>query len=98
MHLRKLSYVAAAAAFVLAVAGCGGGSDSPGGGSAAPAAGGELLIWTGGGPGGEATKDLAAQFGQENGVKVTVQIIPKDMQTQFVTASQAVPKPCSNAR
>ncbi|GIF69130.1 sugar ABC transporter substrate-binding protein [Asanoa ishikariensis] len=48
-----------------------------------------LLIWTGGGPGGEATQALGAIFARENGVDVNVQIIPEDLQTQFVTASQA---------
>ena len=46
--------------------------------SAAPSAtGGDLLIWTGGGAGGEATQELAAQFGKENGVTVEVQASPR---------------------
>ena len=51
--------------------------------------GGDLLLWTGGGPTGEGTKKLAKAFGDENGVNVTVQIVPKDLQSQFVTAAQA---------
>jgi arabinogalactan oligomer/maltooligosaccharide transport system substrate-binding protein len=36
-----------------------------------------------------ALKPFAAKFGQENGVTVTVQAISKDLQTNFVTASQS---------
>ncbi len=91
MHGRKILAAVFTAALLLTSA-CGGGNDSPSGStgqSAAPNASGDLLIWTGGGAGGEATKELAAKFGEENGVNVTVQIVPKDLQTQFVTASQA---------
>jgi len=92
--LRTLRAGAALAAVALVAAGCGGGGDSGGGGggTAAPGgggSGGDLLIWVGPGPGGEETKKLAAAFGQENGVNATVQVVPKDLQTQFVTASQA---------
>ena len=91
-NLRKLRVAAVFAALTL-VAGACGGDDTPsgGGGSAAPSAGagGDLLLWTGPGPTGEETKKLAKAFGEENGVNVTVQVVPKDLQTQFVTASQA---------
>ena len=61
---RKLRTAAALAAATLLLAGCGG--DAGGaqtGGTGADASGTDLLIWTGGGPGGEATKQLAATFG-----------------------------------
>ena len=89
-NLRKLRTGALAAAVTL-VAACGaGGAASGGGGAPAGEEGGpDLVLWTGGGPGGEATEKLAAAFARENGVNVTVQIVPKDLQTQFVTASQA---------
>jgi len=93
-NLRKLRAAAVFAALTLVAGACGSGdTQSAGGGSgtAAPAAGsgGDLLLWTGGGPTGEETKKLAKAFGEENGVNVTVQIVPKDLQSQFVTASQA---------
>ena len=53
------------------------------------AAGGDAAALDGRGPTGEETKKLAKAFGEENGVNVTVQVVPKDLQTQFVTASQA---------
>lgn len=86
--------VGALAALTLLAAACGGGDDNnaSGGSSAGPSAaggGGTLTIWadetrTG------ALKPLTTQFGQENGVTVTLQTIPGDkLQSQFVTASQA---------
>lgn len=88
--LRKPRMAAGLAALTLLAAGCGGSANGAAtGGTGADASGTDLLIWTGGGPGGEATKKLAATFGKENGVNVSVQIVPKDLQTQFVTASQA---------
>ena len=88
MHwtLRKLRTVAALAAASLLLTGCGGGAAA---GGAEQGTGPDLLIWTGGGAGGEATKALGAQFAKEYGVSVTVQIVPTELQTQFVTASQA---------
>jgi arabinogalactan oligomer/maltooligosaccharide transport system substrate-binding protein len=85
----------------LAIAACGSSKSSTttttsaagtsGGTSAAAAAGSDLTIWIG--PGSTAFADtinkLTAQFGQEQGIKVTVQTIAKELQTQFVTASQA---------
>ena len=79
----------------LVLSACGGGSsddtDSDGGGGETPAAsGGELLIWVGDGPGGEATTEIGEAFGKENGVDVTVELLPGDeLQANFVTASQA---------
>ncbi|HEV7711623.1 MAG TPA: extracellular solute-binding protein [Asanoa sp.] len=81
MHRRRLSALTAVA--VLLLAGCA--SDAGADAGARPS----LLIWTGGGAGGEATQALGARFAEENGVDVKVQIIPEDLQTQFVTASQA---------
>jgi arabinogalactan oligomer / maltooligosaccharide transport system substrate-binding protein len=81
------------AALALIVAACGGGGDEGGTTGAttggATASGGNLVIWTGGGPSGEETKKLGEAFGQQNGVNVTVQLVPDELQTQFVTASQA---------
>jgi arabinogalactan oligomer/maltooligosaccharide transport system substrate-binding protein len=92
-RLRSLRLAAVAAVVTLTVAACGGssGGGTTGGGAttAGGGSGGDLLIWTGGGPIGEETKKLGAAFGKENGVNVTVQIVAKDLQTQFVTASQA---------
>lgn len=79
----------------LALSACGGGSsddsDSGGGGGETPAAsGGELLIWVGDGPGGEATTEIGKAFGEENGVDVTVEVLPgAELQANFVTAAQA---------
>ena len=87
---RKLRTAAVLAAAGLLLGGCGGDAGGAAtGGTGGKASGTDLLIWTGGGPGGEATKKLAATFGKANGVNVTVQIVPKDLQTQFVTAAQA---------
>jgi arabinogalactan oligomer/maltooligosaccharide transport system substrate-binding protein len=88
-HRRLPAAAVLAAVALVAATGCGGGNGGAGGGGADQAGGPDLLIWTGGGPGGEATKTLAAAFGKANGVNVSVQIVPKDLQTQFVTASQA---------
>ena len=93
--LRTYKIGAGLAALALVVAGCGGdggddggGGDGEGGGDAA--AGGDLVIWVGTGPGGDATKAIGEAFGKENGVDVTVEVVPGDkLQAQFVTASQA---------
>jgi arabinogalactan oligomer / maltooligosaccharide transport system substrate-binding protein len=91
--LRTLRAAAALAAVALIVSACGGGGDEGGttGGTTggATTSGGELVIWVGGGPTGTEVKKLGEAFGQQNGVKVTVQIVPEELQTQFVTASQA---------
>jgi arabinogalactan oligomer/maltooligosaccharide transport system substrate-binding protein len=79
-------------ALALVIAGCGGdsGGDEGGGGRDAAAGGSDLLIWTGTGPGGDATKKIGAAFGKENGVNVRVEIVPgENLQSQFVTAAQA---------
>ena len=92
--LRTYKIAVGLAALALVVAGCGGDSGDDGGdggdGGNAAAGGEDLLIWTGTGPGGEATKEIGAAFGEENGVDVKVEIVPGDnLQSQFVTAAQA---------
>ena len=89
---RKLRIVRAAvllAVVALVLSACGGGGGQTSGGGAQTGSGAQLLIWTGGGPGGEATKKLGEAWGKENGVNVAVQLVPENLQTQFVTASQA---------
>ena len=50
----------------------------------------ESLIWVGDGPGGEATTAIGKAFGEENGVDVTVEVLPgSELQANFVTAAQA---------
>lgn len=58
------------------------------GGGAAGGSAGTLTIWADDlyGP---AMKEIGATFGEENGVTVNVETISKDLQAQFVTASQA---------
>jgi arabinogalactan oligomer/maltooligosaccharide transport system substrate-binding protein len=85
--LRILRGAAMLAAVALIVAACGGGGT--GGTSDQTASGANLLVWVGGGASGEETKKLGAAWGEKNGVNVTVQIVPQNLQTQFVTASQA---------
>lgn len=80
-----------ALALLTACGGGGGGDDSGDSTEAAGGGGGagELLIWAGSGTGGEAIKKVAAGFGEENDVDVTVEIVPGDqLQGNFVTASQ----------
>jgi len=84
LEVRKVRAIALVATLTMVLAACGGG----GGGSAGAEA--RLLIWVGSGASGEETKKLGAAFGQEHGANVTVQVIPgEELQTQFVTASQA---------
>jgi len=72
----------------------GGGATSAGSGGAAASggaaggSGGALTIWADDlyGP---AMKTIGAKFGQDNGVTVNVETVSKDLQAQFVTASQA---------
>jgi arabinogalactan oligomer/maltooligosaccharide transport system substrate-binding protein len=66
--------------------GGGGGGDGGGGGGGDAA---DLLVWTGTGPQGEAIQQVAAGFGEENGVNVVVELLPGDqLQANFITASQ----------
>jgi arabinogalactan oligomer/maltooligosaccharide transport system substrate-binding protein len=64
------------------------GSAAATGGGAAGGAAGTLTIWADDlyGP---AMKTIGAKFGEENGVTVNVETVSKDLQAQFVTASQA---------
>ncbi|MFY1626578.1 sugar ABC transporter substrate-binding protein [Micromonospora sp. WMMD723] len=73
----------------LAASGCGGGNskDEPAAKATSPAASGKLVIWADD-KRTAALKPFAEKFGQENGVTVEVQAVSKDLQTNFVTASQ----------
>ncbi|KWV31703.1 sugar ABC transporter substrate-binding protein [Micromonospora rifamycinica] len=74
----------------LAASGCGGGdsNDEPAAkATSSPAASGKLVIWADD-KRTAALKPFAEKFGQENGVTVEVQAVSKDLQTNFVTASQ----------
>jgi arabinogalactan oligomer / maltooligosaccharide transport system substrate-binding protein len=67
------------------LAGCGSGGGASGSGSEG---GVSLTIWADD-KYSRAIKDSAAKWGAENDVKVNVQAVSKDLQTVFVTASQA---------
>ncbi|MEV6370026.1 maltose ABC transporter substrate-binding protein [Micromonospora musae] len=86
MRIRTAGVIAV---FTLAVAasGCGGGSDEPATDESPKAAGGKLVIWADD-KRTAALKPFAETFGRENGVTVEVQAVSKDLQTNFVTASQ----------
>ncbi|GHJ10255.1 sugar ABC transporter substrate-binding protein [Micromonospora humidisoli] len=73
----------------LAASGCGGDNskDEPAAKATSPAASGKLVIWADD-KRTAALKPFADKFGQENGVTVEVQAVSKDLQTNFVTASQ----------
>ena len=64
---RKLRIVRAAvllAVVALVLSACGGGGGQTSGGGDQTGSGAHLLIWTGGGPGGEATKKLGEAWGK----------------------------------
>ncbi|MBW4704782.1 MULTISPECIES: maltose ABC transporter substrate-binding protein [unclassified Micromonospora] len=73
----------------LAASGCGGdnSNDEPATKATSQAAGGKLVIWADD-KRTAALKPFAEKFGQDNGVTVEVQAVSKDLQTNFVTASQ----------
>ncbi|MEU1604850.1 sugar ABC transporter substrate-binding protein [Micromonospora matsumotoense] len=73
----------------LAASGCGGdnSNDEPATKATSQTAGGKLVIWADD-KRTAALKPFAEKFGQENGVTVEVQAVSKDLQTNFVTASQ----------
>ncbi|MFI9642018.1 extracellular solute-binding protein [Micromonospora sp. NPDC051925] len=73
----------------LAASGCGGdnSNDEPATKATPQAASGKLVIWADD-KRTAALKPFAEKFGQENGVTVEVQAVSKDLQTNFVTASQ----------
>src|SRR6266487_1211196 len=86
MRIRTTGAVVAAA-LMLAAAGCG--SGDPAKKSDTPAkASGKLVIWADD-KRAAALKPFAEQFGKDNGVTVEVQAVSKDLQTNFVTASQS---------
>jgi len=86
MQLRKLCAATLLVTVPLAVAACGGGGGS--GATPKPAEGSALTIWVDDRRG-PAMKEAATRFGQENGVTVNVELVSKDLQANFVTASQA---------
>ncbi|WP_229399849.1 sugar ABC transporter substrate-binding protein [Micromonospora okii] len=89
MRIRTAGVVAVLG-LALAASGCGGGDDdssTPAAKESAGAAGGKLVIWADD-KRTAALKPFAEKFGQDNGVTVEVQAVSKDLQTNFVTASQ----------
>ncbi|MEU4640122.1 maltose ABC transporter substrate-binding protein [Micromonospora sp. NPDC023814] len=88
MRIRTAGVVAVLG-LALAASGCGSdSSDEPAAKeSIKAAAGGKLVIWADD-KRTAALKPFAEKFGQENGVTVEVQAVSKDLQTNFVTASQ----------
>jgi arabinogalactan oligomer/maltooligosaccharide transport system substrate-binding protein len=85
MRIRTTGVVAVLG-LALAAAGCGDDEPAPGESpTAAPE--GKLVIWADD-KRTAALQPFAERFGQENGVTVEVQAISKDLQTNFVTASQ----------
>ncbi|MER7330338.1 MULTISPECIES: maltose ABC transporter substrate-binding protein [unclassified Micromonospora] len=88
MRIRTAGVVAVLG-LALAASGCGSDSgDEPAANeSTKAAAGGKLVIWADD-KRTAALKPFAEKFGQENGVTVEVQAVSKDLQTNFVTASQ----------
>ncbi|MGC4893310.1 sugar ABC transporter substrate-binding protein [Micromonospora sp. DT31] len=87
MRIRTAGVVAVLG-LALAASGCGdSGSDEPAAGESAKATGGKLVIWADD-KRTAALKPFAEEFGKENGVTVEVQAVSKDLQTNFVTASQ----------
>ena len=88
MRIRTAGVVAVLG-LALAASGCGdsGSDDKPAAGESAKATGGKLVIWADD-KRTAALKPFAEEFGKENGVTVEVQAVSKDLQTNFVTASQ----------
>lgn len=88
MRIRTAGVVAVFG-LALAAAGCGSDSNStePAASQSPKAAGGKLVIWADD-KRTAALQPFAEKFGQENGVTVEVQAVSKDLQTNFVTASQ----------
>jgi arabinogalactan oligomer/maltooligosaccharide transport system substrate-binding protein len=86
MRIRTAGVVAAAALMMAAGAGCT--QQKSDGSKAAGKSGGSLVIWADD-KRAAALKPFADRFGAENGVKVQVQAVSKELQTNFVTASQS---------
>jgi arabinogalactan oligomer/maltooligosaccharide transport system substrate-binding protein len=88
MRIRTAGVVAVVG-LALAAAGCGSGSDKPSSTTTTKkAAGGSLVIWADD-KRTAALKPFAETYGKELGVTITVQAVSKDLQTNFVTASQS---------
>lgn len=87
MRIRTAGVIVATV-LALAAAGCGSGKSDSKASSAPKANGGTLVIWADD-QRAAALKPFADKFGQENGVTVKVQAVSKDLQTNFVTASQS---------
>nr|MDT0658087.1 maltose ABC transporter substrate-binding protein [Micromonospora sp. DSM 115978] len=85
MRIRTAGVVTAVA-LALAAASCGSG-DEPATSSSPEAASGKLVIWADD-KRTAALKPFANEFGAANGVTVEVQAVSKDLQTNFVTASE----------
>jgi arabinogalactan oligomer/maltooligosaccharide transport system substrate-binding protein len=84
MRIRTAGVVVMAAAALLASA-CSSGTPTP---QASTTHGGTLVIWADD-QRAAALKPFADKFGKDNGVTVQVQAISKDLETNFVTASQS---------
>ncbi|MEV0565343.1 maltose ABC transporter substrate-binding protein [Dactylosporangium sp. NPDC049742] len=85
----RITGVVTLAALSLALTGCGtSDGDKAGSANASKAAGGTLTIWADD-QRSAALKPFAEKFGKDNGVTVQVQAVSKDLQTNFVTASQS---------
>lgn len=87
MRIRTAGVFAVAATAMLAAAACGGNA-TPKASTSPTSGGGTLVIWADD-QRAAALKPFADKFGKDNGVTVQVQAISKDLQTNFVTASQA---------
>ena len=87
MRVRKWVSALLVAPLLVPVAACGGGADASGS-SDAGAATAALVIWADD-KRAPAMKQAADRFKQETGVAVDVQVVSKDLQANFVTASQA---------
>jgi arabinogalactan oligomer/maltooligosaccharide transport system substrate-binding protein len=85
MRVRRTTLALLLVGLFLLLAGCGSGGGASGSGSEG---GVSLTIWADD-KYSRAIKDSAAKWGAENDVKVNVQAVSKDLQTVFVTASQA---------
>jgi arabinogalactan oligomer/maltooligosaccharide transport system substrate-binding protein len=88
MRIRTAGVVAAAAVALLAAAACSNNGTAQPQASASATSGGTLVIWADD-QRAAALKPFADKFGKDNGVTVQVQAISKDLQTNFVTASQS---------
>jgi arabinogalactan oligomer/maltooligosaccharide transport system substrate-binding protein len=84
MHGRRTILAIMMAGIMLLLAGCGGGGASDSGSDG----GVSLTIWADD-KYSRAIKGSAAQWGEQNDVQVNIQTVSKDLQTVFVTASQA---------